>query len=79
MICDCNAFYVGKTIRELRQQIGDHLYYSANGKLTTIGRHIGLYHRFDPQVKSNFSFWKLSPRIQGVAIGTGSFYNMRPP
>lgn len=48
MLCDCKAFYVGKTIRELRQRIGDHLYYSANGKLTPVGRHIGLYHRFNP-------------------------------
>lgn len=49
MLCDCKAFYVGKTIRELRQRIGNHLYYSTNGKLTTIGRHIGLYHRFNPR------------------------------
>lgn len=50
MLCICKAFYVGKTIRELRQRIGDHFYYSENGKLTTIGRHIGLYHRFDNSV-----------------------------
>lgn len=50
MIFNCNTFYVGKTIREFRQQIGDHLYYSTNGKLTTIGHHIGLHHKFDPHV-----------------------------
>lgn len=38
---------MGKTIFELRQRIGDHLYYSSNDKLTTVGRHIGLHHRFD--------------------------------
>lgn len=47
MLCTCHAFYVGKTIRELRQRIGDHLYCSTNGKLTTIGRHTGLYHRYN--------------------------------
>lgn len=50
MVCLCNAFYVGKTNRELRQWIGDHLYYSTNSKLTTMGRHIGLYQRFKPEV-----------------------------
>lgn len=47
MLCRCKAFYVGKTIRELRQRIGGHLYYSGNGKLTTAGRHISLYHHCD--------------------------------
>lgn len=47
MFCKCNAFYVGKTIHEFRQRIGDHLYYSGNGKLTTVGLPIGLYHKFD--------------------------------
>lgn len=42
MLCQCRSFYVGKTIR---QRIGDHLYDSGGGKVTTIGRHIGLYHR----------------------------------
>lgn len=44
MLCERKAFYVGKTIRELRQRIRNHIYFSTNGKLTTIGRHIiGLY------------------------------------
>lgn len=47
MTCACSAFYVGKTIRELRQRLGDHLYASTNGKLTTVGRHIGIHHRFN--------------------------------
>lgn len=50
MTCVCSAFYVGKTIREPRQRIGGHLYYSSNGKLTTVGCHVGLYHRFNPEV-----------------------------
>lgn len=50
LICDCNAFFVGKTIRELRQWIGNHLYYSTNRKLTTIDCHIGLHHIFNTQV-----------------------------
>lgn len=41
---------MGKTISEFRQCIADHLYYSINGELTTMGRHIGLCHRFDSQV-----------------------------
>lgn len=48
MLCTYQAFYVGKTIRELRQRIGEHLYCSTSGKLTTIGRHIGLHHRYNP-------------------------------
>lgn len=43
MVCSCRAFYVGKIIRELRQRLGDHLYYSTNGKLTTVGRHIAVH------------------------------------
>lgn len=45
--CQCGAYYVGKTFRELRQRIGDHVYDVTNGKLTTIGRHVGLHHRYD--------------------------------
>ena len=26
MICNCGAFYIGKTFREFRQRMGDHLY-----------------------------------------------------
>lgn len=58
--CDCKAFYVGKTIRELRQFIGDHLYCSTNGKLTTIGHHVGLYHRFNP-LEATFLALKVIP------------------
>lgn len=47
MLCTCQAFYVGKTIREFRQRISDHIYYSTNGKLTTVGNHIGLYHKYN--------------------------------
>lgn len=48
MTCRCGAFYVGKTARQLRQRINDHLYYSGNGKmLTPISRHLDFYHRFD--------------------------------
>lgn len=48
MTCKCGAFYVGKTIRQLRQRINDHIYYSTNGKmLTPISRHLDLYHRFN--------------------------------
>lgn len=50
MVCTCNAFFEGKTIRELRQIIGDHLSYSSNGQLTTIGPHISLHHRYQSEV-----------------------------
>lgn len=30
MLCTCKAFYVGKTIREFRQRVNDHVYYSTN-------------------------------------------------
>lgn len=49
MMCKCQVFYVGKTIRQLRQRINDHVYYSANGKmLTPVSRHLDLYHKFNP-------------------------------
>lgn len=54
MTCICNAFYVGKTKRELCQRIGDHLYYSTGGKFTAVGRHIGLHHRFKFEVAKFF-------------------------
>lgn len=37
MVCACKAFYVG-----------DNLYYSTNGKLSMVGRHIGIHYRFQP-------------------------------
>lgn len=49
MVCVCKVLYVGKTIKELRQRLGDHLYYSTNGKLTMVGHHIGIHHRFQPE------------------------------
>lgn len=65
MNCTCQAFYEGKTIRELRQRIGDHLYDSENGKLTTIGRHIGLYHRFDNSVVKFLVLEVVQPNPRG--------------
>lgn len=65
MTCSCKAFYVGKTIREFRQRIGDHLYYSENGKLTTIGRHIGLYHKFDSLVVQFLVLEVVQPNPRG--------------
>lgn len=48
MTCTCGVFYVGKTVRQLRQRINDHIYYSGNGKmLTPVSRHLNIYHRFD--------------------------------
>ena len=53
MLCNCGAFYVGKTIREFKKRMYDHIYYSQYAKMITpVSRHLGLYHRFDvSQVK----------------------------
>lgn len=41
----------GKTIRQLKKRIYDHLYYSQYAKmLTPVSRHLGLYHEFDTSV-----------------------------
>lgn len=58
MTCTCGVFYVGKTARQLRQRINDHVYYSGNGKmLTPVSRHLDLHHRFDT---SSISFTVLA-------------------
>lgn len=51
--CVCGAFYIGKTKRQLRQRIGDHLFDIQVGRLNKpIPRHIGLVHKYNPQVLS---------------------------
>lgn len=51
MTCACGYFYIGKTKRELRLRIKDHVYLSSNEKMTTpISRHIGMKHNFDISV-----------------------------
>ena len=65
MICTCGAFYIGKTIREFRQRMGDHFYDSDVGKLTTVGRHVGLYHRYDLSVVRFFILEVIPPHPQG--------------
>lgn len=48
MTCHSGAFYVGKTIRQLRERLNNHIYYSSNGKmLTPVSRHLDPYHRFN--------------------------------
>lgn len=48
----------GKTARQLRQRINDHVYYSGNDKmLTPVSQHLDLYHRFDT---SSVSFFVLA-------------------
>lgn len=68
MICQCGAFYIGKTIRQLRQRIGDHLYDSGGGKLATIGRHIGLYHRYDLSVVRFLVLEVIAPNPRGGGV-----------
>lgn len=53
MLCQCGAFYVGKTTRHFRYRFKDHVYYSANGKMvTTVSRHLDLYHKFNVSLVS---------------------------
>lgn len=78
MVCTCDAFNVGKTIRELQKRIGDHLYYSSNGKLTTVGHYIGLHHRFKPEVVK-FIVLKVIPEdLRRGVIGIEQSSNRKP-
>ena len=53
MTCQCQAFYVGKTIRKFKARIRDHVYYSDKGKMvTSVSRHLDLYHSFSNKVVS---------------------------
>ncbi|XP_040212985.1 uncharacterized protein LOC120943646 [Rana temporaria] len=53
MTCSCHAFYVGKTIRNFKHRIRDHVYYSSQGKMvTSVSRHLDLYHKFNTSVAS---------------------------
>lgn len=65
MLCTCKAFYDGKTIREFRQRVGDHVYYSTNGKRTTVGCHIGLDHKYDPKAVRFLALEVLPPDVRG--------------
>lgn len=51
LYCRCGAFYIGKTRRQLRQRLLDHLYDIEAGKLDkSLCRHVGFKHRYDPNV-----------------------------
>lgn len=52
MTCKCKAFYVGKTIRQFRSRIKDHIYYGGGKMVTSVSRHLDLYHKFDTSVIS---------------------------
>lgn len=46
MKCIYGAFYVGKTVRQLRQRKRDHIYTSGNSKmLTPVSRHLDLHQK----------------------------------
>lgn len=53
LTCECGAYYVGKTKRALRKRILDHVYDINVGRLNRpISRHVGLHHKYDPNVLS---------------------------
>lgn len=48
MLCDCGAFYVGKTKRQFFHWIRDHVRLVSKSKMETpISCHMGLFHAFD--------------------------------
>lgn len=47
------AFYVGKTRRQLRHTLQDHLYDIQEGRIyKLVPRHLGLFHKYDPNAVS---------------------------
>lgn len=51
MSCACNAYYVDKTKRKLKQQINYHLYDIVKGRINKpIPRHIGFCHKLDEKM-----------------------------
>lgn len=49
MRCECQRFYIEKTKRLFHHRIRDHVSLMLKKKMeTSISRHIGLYHNFDP-------------------------------
>lgn len=61
MICECNAFYVGKTKRPFFHRIRDHVSLVTKKKMETpISRHMGLCHQFDDS-KMHFSAMEYAP------------------
>lgn len=66
MMCQCGAFYVGKTIRHLRCRIRDHIYYSGEGKMiTAVSRHLDLYHKFNTSLVSFIALTVIPPDPRG--------------
>lgn len=51
LTCECGCFYIGKTKRQFRRRIGDHLGDIRGGRMNKpICRHVGLFHKFDASV-----------------------------
>lgn len=81
ILCQCGAFYIGKTIRSFWKRMKDHIYYATCGILNTaIGHHVAFKHRYDPHVfrfaaldriyedprGGNFDQWVLQREIKWV-------------
>lgn len=53
LTCDCATFYIGKTKRQLRQRMMDHIYDIEVGRLhRPLCRHVELKHSYNPEVIS---------------------------
>lgn len=51
LTCVCQAFYIGKRKRQLRQRLLDHVYDVNDGRLNKpICHHVGIKHKYDPRV-----------------------------
>lgn len=66
--CTCGLQYVGKTKREFRRRIGDHLGDIRNKRDTAIARHVQLFHDGSDKVINFCVVEVVHPSPRGVDI-----------
>lgn len=66
MICECHAFYIGKTKQPFFHRIRDHVSLVSKKLMQTpISRHMGLFHNFDCSKMHFFALEHISPGDRG--------------
>ncbi|CAJ0936595.1 unnamed protein product [Ranitomeya imitator] len=64
-ICDCDLIYVGKTIRELRRRVGEHLRDIVKKRETPLARHINSVHGGDTSTVKFMGIEKVTKPTRG--------------
>lgn len=66
MLCQCGQFYIGKTKRQFRRQVYDHVYAVRNGKTrTSISIHVGFKHNYNPIMMTFIGLEKVHKNPRG--------------